>query len=248
MCRLITTVTLLCACTAERQLAIRAFGEAAAPLADLEVTILPVDPDALLDSLAGAAREPRPAFPDLEAAMASYRLHDRPSSGGMDAAWRATRDSVSRLADSLRGKNRAAPAYREAYDRLRSLHDRLAQRQAERDRALRTLIRDDRQLAQRAARAADSVRRWERTAFAAYPALLSAAVERSGRDPHHIATDTAGLARVEVPPGRWWIHARMPHPQNPFQELYWNLPVTTNGLVPTGVLLSQTNASTLWRH
>lgn len=246
--RLVFLAMLSLACAAERPLAIRAAAEGGVPLGGLEITILPVNPDALLDSLAAAAREPRPAFPQLEAAMAAYRLRDRPAFGGLDAAWRATRDSVSGLADSLRGKNRAAPAYREAYDRLRSLNDRLAQRQAERDRAIRSVIREDRELAQRAAQAADSLRRWERVAFASYPERLADAVARSGRDPHHVSTDTAGTARAEVPPGRWWIHARMPHPQNPFQELYWNLPVTTNRLVPTGVVLSGANAAAFWRH
>lgn len=236
------------ACSAERALVIRAAAEGGVPLGGLEITILPVNPDALLDSLAAAAREPRPAFPQLEAAMATYRLRDRPAFGGLDPAWRATRDSVSALADSLRGKNRAAPAYRAAYDRLRSLNDRLAQRQAERDRAIRSVIREDRELAQRAARAADSLRRWEQVAFASYPERLADAVVRSGRDPHHVSTDTAGTARAEVPPGRWWIHARMPHPQNPFQEQYWNVLVTTNRLVPTGVVLSGANAAMFWRH
>lgn len=249
MFRTVVVVVPLLGCAAtERPLAIRASAEGGAPLAGLEITILPVDPEALLDSLTATAREPRPAFPELEAAMEAYRLGDRPTVGGLDGAWRATRDSLSRLADSLRGSNRASPAYRAAYDRLRSLNDRLAQRQAERDRAMRSLIRDDRDLAQRAARAADSLRRWERVAFAEYPAQLADAVVRSGRDPRHVATDTAGTARIALLPGRWWVHARMPHPQNPFQELYWNVPVTANGLVPTGVVLSRANAAALWRH
>lgn len=219
-----------------------------APYAGLEITVLPVDADALLDSLAASAPTPPPTFPELEAAMNAYRLRDRPTFSGLDAAWRATRDSVSALADSLRGKNRASPAYREAYNRLRALHDRLGQRQAERDRAMRSLIREDRDLAQRAARAADELRRWESIALDRYPDLLADRVTRSGREPHHVTTDSAGLAHVEVPPGRWWVHARLPHPQNPFQELYWSVPVTTNGLVPTGVVLREVNAEARWRH
>jgi len=215
----------------------------------LDVTVLPFNPEALYDSLARAAPTPRPRFPELEDAMAAYRVGPqghRPGAGS--GAWEATRDSVEALADSLRRSDRTAPSYRSAYGRLRSLYDRLGQRAAERDRADRGLRREDRALADRATVAADQLRRWERVAFASYGELMAAAVTRSGRDPLRLTTDSAGRARTTLRPGRWWIRARQRIRDNPFQEQFWNVPVTTNRLVPVRVRVTADNAELRWRH
>lgn len=235
-------------CPATGDLTIRARDESGRPLGGLAVTALPVDADRILDSLEAAASTPRPRFPELEAAMASYRPKERPVFAQLERAWLATRDSVERLADSLRGMNRAAPAYREAYNRLRALYSRLGKLTVERDQAARSLMRNDRELAQRAAAAADSLRRWERAAFAAFPDLLTRAVATSGREPHQLVLDSSGESTVQVQPGRWWLYARLPDSENPFQELYWNTSVTTNRWVPTVALISPRNAKRRWRH
>jgi hypothetical protein len=221
------------------------------PLAGLEVTVFPIDPDALLDSLAAQARRPRPRFPELEQEMASFRGAASPdTTGSLRAvhAWDATRDSVEAMADTLRAMDRASLAYREAYGRLRGLYDRLSQRAAERDRALRGGLSGERDLAQRAARAADSLRRWEEVAFADLAERLERAVRQSGRDIRQAATDSAGVAQVLLPPGRWWIQASLRDPRNPFLEHYWNVPITLTPVVAVAVPLLKRTAVTRWRH
>lgn len=238
-------------CAGERTLAVRLVREAGIPPAGLEITVFPVDPEALLDSLARAARRPKPVFPDLQQEMLGFRDdRSRDTTGALYAlkAWATTRDSVEALADTLRSVDRASLAYREAYGRLRGLYQRLAQRGAERDRALRGGLGGERDLALRAARAADSLRRWEQVAYADFDARMERALRRSGRDVRQAVTDSAGMAELALPPGRWWIQARVRDPRNPFLERAWNVPVTLTALVPVALPLLGRTAVIRWRH
>lgn len=238
-------------CAGDADLLVRLVRQPGIPLAGLEITLFPVDPDALLDSLAAASRRPPPDFSALEREMASFRGEAaRDSTGAVHAihAWDATRDSVEALADTLRGMDRASLAYREAYGRLRSLYERLGQRGAERDRAVRGGSSGERELASRVARAADSLRRWEQVAYADFGDRLERAVRQSGRDVHQVSTDSTGMARVALAPGRWWIQASVRDPRNPFLERFWNIPVTLTGLVSVAVPLLEQTAALRWRH
>lgn len=240
------------ACSGEAELVVRLLKQPGVPLAGLEVTALPVNPDALLDSLAAAALAPKPAFPELEGALAGFRgganAPDTASALRATAAWQAVRDSLEALANQLRAMDRASLAYREAYGRLRALYDRLGQRAAERDRAMQVGLGPERQLAQRAERAADSLRRWEQVAYADFPARLADAVRQTGRDVRQLTTDSTGVARFILSPGRWWIQARVRDPENPFLERYWNVAVKLTGLVPVALPLWQRSALARWRH
>jgi hypothetical protein len=213
------------------------------PEAGIELTVLPVDPERLFDSLTRAARTPPPNNAELEDAMRRYQPSDR--AGSRDGGWEATRDSVEALADSLRGVDRRSAGYRAVYGRLRALYDRLGQRAAARDRAMRG---DTRELADRAAQAAEALRRWERTAFAAYDSLIADRIERTGREALRARSDSAGWVHLELPAGRWWLRARRRARDNPFLERLWNVPVTTNRLVPVHVRLTPDNARVQWRH
>lgn len=231
------------ACSEHSSLYIRVMRDDGRPDAGLDVTILPVDPEALYDSLTAAARTPPPHIPALDEAM--RRFQPREAQGAFDGGWEATRDSVEALADSLRGSDRRTPEYRTAYTRLRRLYDRLGQRAAARDRATRGENRD---LADRAARAAEELRRWERSAFAGYDTLLARRIARSGRQGVRASTDPTGVIHVDLAPGRWWLRARRRVRDNPFLERLWNVPVTTNGLVPVHVRLVPENGLVQWRH
>lgn len=249
---LVLLAATLAACSSEAELEVRLLNQPGVPLAGLDVTALPVNPDGLLDSLAAAAPAPRPTFPDLERALAGFRAGaQRPDSGGAlhaSAAWQAVRDSLEALAGQLRSLDRASLAYREAYQRLRGLYERLGQRAAERDRAMQNGMGTERELAQRAERAADSLRQWEQVAYLDFPARLEAAVRQTGRDLRQVATDTVGVARFALPPGRWWIQARVRDPENPFLERYWNVAVTLTRWVPVAVPLGTHSALLRWRH
>lgn len=213
------------------------------PDAGFEVVIVPVDPQALFDSLTAAARTPPPRFPELEEAMQGFRRREQPAVG--NSGWQATRDSVEALADSLRGADRRTPEYRNAYGRLRGLYDRLGQRTAARDRATRSEYRE---LADQAALASEAMRRWERSAYGGYDSLLARRIARTGQQGMRAVSDSTGSIRVDLAPGRWWLRARRRLRDNPFLERVWNVPVTTNRLVPVRVRLTVDNAQLEWRH
>jgi hypothetical protein len=240
------------ACSGEAGLEVRLLQQPGVLPAGLDVTALPVNTDLLLDSLAAAARTPRPAFPELERAMEGFRGGaDQPDSTGAlhaTAAWQAVRDSLETLAGRLRALDRASLAYREAYQRLRALYERLGQRAAERDRALQSGMGPERELARHAERAADSLRQWEQVAYADFPARLEAALQQAGRDLRQGTTDSTGVVRFALAPGRWWIQARVRDAENPFVERYWNVPVTLTRLVPVAVPLGARTAVLRWRH
>ena len=81
------------------------------PVADLPVRLLPYDREALLDSLARAAREPEPALPpDLLQQLQGLAAEDRAAAQRGDTAMariRAVRRTAFARADSVRAARRA---------------------------------------------------------------------------------------------------------------------------------------------
>jgi hypothetical protein len=218
------------------------------PIVGMEILSLPFDPDRITDSLTRTANKPRPTFPELRAEMAAYRRPGAARLHEIGTSWRATRDSVKHLADSLNQVSPDAPGYAAAYERLRQKYRRLAQRQAERDVAFREQMGDDRDLALRASDAADSLRQWESEAYADFPALADSALACSGREPQEGVTDAAGRLTLVLEPGPWWLIARMRDEENPFSERYWNVAVVMSNLGPLRIPLSESNSLRRWRH
>lgn len=218
-----------------------------APAAGVEVVAFPYDPAALLDSLEARHAEPRPEFPGLEDELRGFAAPAPPPPGPADTAWQATRDSVTALSDSLQRADRRAPAYRDAYRRFRALYGRLVTRSAEREAARRETLGPVRELATRAARAADALRAWERAAYAGLDSAAAVAVAAAGRAPVAAVTDGDGRAVLPLRPGRWWLSALVPHPENPFLEYRWSVPVVS-GPFPVNVPLTAPLAHLVWRH
>jgi len=245
----LAVATVLVACSEqETHLELRASIHDGEPLAGLVITALPFDPDRLLDSLAGASSYSRPEFPELESEIASYQRPDEAELLNIGSGWRATHDSVRLLADSLNQVSPLSPGYPAAYEFLRQLYQRLAQRAVERDAALKEQVGEDRELATRAAAAADSLREWQNSADADFAELADSALARSGRKRIELVTDEEGIAQVELEPGAWWLIARRPNSENPFMEYYWNVPLVVNALGPGLVPLYQGNLVARWRH
>ena len=239
----------LTACADQASVHIRAFLPSGVPLAGLEISALPFSPDHLLDSLARRAQTPRPRFGELEASIRGYRRTEKDlPQGPPPAPWRAVRDSVVKLARDLSRQDRRQPGYRESYARFRQLYARYTAQEAEREKQLRSLFAEDRALAERASRASDSLRSWEREAYRDFPALADQRVAQSGRGVARLETDSLGRADIHLANGDWWLTATMPDPENPFEEYHWNAPVRVSAGLPLALPLMQDNASRRWRH
>ena len=211
------------------------------PQSGLEIAVLSYDAERILDSLERASPEPRPEFSELDAALRAFRRADPDSIADLHSDWVETRRTVDRLADSLNQIGRAAPGYAAAYARFRAAYRSLAGTEAGLEGRMRTQLADDRDLAQRAAAAADSVRRWERTALRDFSGLTASLEEVL------VTADSVGRARVSLSPGRWWIVARVSDPDNPFLEFSWNVPVVVSSLVPIVVPVGDHNVRLRWR-
>lgn len=218
------------------------------PIVELEILALPFNPDRILDSLATAAPTPPPMFAELVQEMRTYTIPEDDPYAELNRPWLALRDSVAALSDTLMGMDRSAPAYAAGYARFRTLYGRLADLAAARDRALREVNGDRVELARRAAGAADSLRAWEYTAYAAYPEVAAEAVLASGREVVEGVTDKDGTVLLVLDPGRWWLVARAQDMANPFMEYYWNVPVTVTRVIPLRLPLTPDIAVRRWRH
>lgn len=218
-----------------------------APVPGLEVVAWPFDPGRLLDSLAAAHPEPRPDFTALERELLAFLPSEPPPEDTAEIGWRATRDSVAALADSLNAVDRRAPGYAEAYRRFRQLYMRLVQRSAAREAARRADLHPVRDIASRAARAADSLRAWEREAYAGFDSAVARLAAETGREPVVGTTASDGWLELDLAPGPWWLEARLPQPDNPFAEYTWRAGIVAAGF-PFRLPLSEATASLEWRH
>lgn len=219
-----------------------------APVDSIEILLLPVDVQAILDSLNVAAREPRPEFEQLERELWQYRPANQTAVDSLRREWARARRGVELLADSLSRLPRESAAYDEHYRRFRDLYIGLSKEERAFEIRFRELVGDARDLATRAAAASDSLRRWERVAYAPIDSLLVAAAASTDRQDTILFTDQDGRVSLELRPGRWWIVARVPHPENPFLEYYWNVPFVVNPLVPVAVPATERQALERWRH
>lgn len=199
-------------------------------LADLPIFILPYDRDAIFDSLEAAAPEPEPAIPpeileaqqQVQQAQTEWReVEDR---------WSEVRDSLRTLGDRLTEMQneglRGTPQYRqqfEAFGRLEAEEGRVNQQVQQSFARFETLQRET-------LSRADSIRvvreAWAERAFADFPTIVEARLEEIGREEIADTTNANGIARVRLPKGDWWVHARF---RMPYEELYWNLPIEANG-------------------
>ncbi len=241
------TVVLQTGCDGKTDVVISAAWDASTPIAELTITALPFDPDRIIDSLEALAETERPDFTDLEAEMLAYQPPEDDRFEELSRPWRALRDTVQHLADSLNTIGRSAPGYATQYTRFRQLYARLAQRAAARDDALQRLGGDQMDLARRAATAAESLRTWEHQTYASYAEIAGDEVLRSGREVAEATTNEDGEVHRTLAPGRWWLVARYADPENPFMEHYWNVPVTVS-MLPVRLPLSLGNSERRWRH
>ncbi len=246
----VALVSLFCAGCSSQELGVgfRATLPAEGPVPTLAIALLPFDPQQILDSLATAAVTPKPTFGTLEVELQAYEAPAQEALQAAAAPWRALRDSLATIADSLGRLSSGSTQYAGLFRRFRQMQRRLPPLAAQRDSLLAGLIGGHRALAERAQAAAESLRAWEEAAFASYEAVAEQALERSGREALTIQTDSSGTARLELQPGAWWAVARWPDPANPFLEYSWNVGFTVTPWLPTHVPLLEANARHRWRH
>jgi hypothetical protein len=249
LCRLVFLLVPIGACVSDEiGVQFEAVLDDQQPVPNLEIALLPFDPQKILHSLADSATTKPPSFASLERELMAYQPPDDEDLTEATAPWRALRDSLTFLADSLNTLSRGSPQYAQLFRRFRRTQPRLATLATQRDSAVNEVIAEHRALAARAQVAAESLRAWEDAAFRSYPALAEAALARSGREALTIQTDSSGRAHTELEPGDWWAIARHPDVANPFMEYSWTVRFTVTRWLPARVPLMRDNAHHQWRH
>ena len=233
----------LAACGAAEVSVVVALGDdtESTPLDDVEIQLLPYDRDQVFDSLEAAAPTPEPEMPaDLlaardEIAQAQQEWLD------LETRWGVLRDTLQRLNSRLDELNPGEGAYRAIFNEWQDLEAELNRAERQRDGAFNNFN----SLQQATIERMDSMRivraDWSDQAFEDVSLVIMAKVDVSGLDILVDTTDASGIADFQdgVAPGMYWVHARH---ELPYDELYWNVPVTVSREEPLVLRLSRDNA------
>lgn len=214
-------------------------GNEAMVLDDVEVRLLPYDRDQVFDSMIAAADTPEPQVPDDLLAARDEIADAQRQYLETETQWNMLRDTLAKLSSAMEGLNRAEMRYRTIFNEWSDLNQRYqgaegqVARHFERFESLQaaTIGRMDSMKIVKAD--------WEEQVFRDVDAVIAAKIEASGLEEVADTTDAAGLARFEVPPGRYWVYARH---ELPYDELYWNVEIEIARGEPATLRLSKENA------
>ncbi|MDT8368884.1 MAG: hypothetical protein RQ745_06725 [Longimicrobiales bacterium] len=209
------------------------------PIGDLEVHLIPFDRDQVFDSMEVAFGVPEPEIPAdvLEAQQAI---------AAAQAEWQAQlqreadlRERLQSISDELDGLNRGMSRYSALFSEFNDVEQQLNAASRAAQRAFETFTElQEGNIAQ-----ADSVRivreAWADDAFAEIDLAFTQRLDATGLDIVIDTTDASGVAGLRVPPGTYWVHARLTQVNT---ELYWNERVEVVKGEPMVITLNTANA------
>ncbi len=211
------------------------------PLDAVEVRLLPYDRDHIFDSLAAASVTPEPEIPaDLLAAQEEIAAAQQEWRDAEDR-WNTLRDTLTKLNSALEGLNPGESLYRALYNEWQDFDSELNRTEGR----VNTLFTAFTDLQQAAIGRMDSMRAvqgdWEDMAFEDYDLVRAARLDAAGLGELADTTDANGIADFQdgVPPGMYWVNARH---SLPYDELYWNVPITVTRDEPLILRLMRENA------
>lgn len=210
-----------------------------APIAEMEVRAIPYDRDLVFDSLRAAYSVPEPTIPaELSSLQDSISIAQSRWTE-LEAQWGAGRDSLIQLRAAMDRLPRMNPQYLPLFNQWNALNAQVTAAEQQKNQAFNRFTG----LQNRYTTRADSIRRvreqWADAAYADVDEALAMRLEAAGRPQVYDTTDANGIARMTgLRSGEYWIHARY---DLPFEELYWNVPVTVGG-EPVQVQLTRQTA------
>jgi hypothetical protein len=208
-------------------------------LRDLPIRLLPYDRDAIFDSLRAAYPEPQPEIPaelqQLEAQISQAQSEWQTA----EQRWIVVRDSLQRMSSAMQRMNRQSGEYRVMFAEFTQLEGQESGLRRQSEQAFRRFE----QLQGQYSAQADEIRvareNWADEAFAPVDSIIRFRMREMRRDEVWDTLGAQGTGRVNVQPGRWWVHARY---DLPYQELYWNVPIDVTRGEQVQVMLNRQNA------
>ena len=219
-------------------------GGQATLLNDVVVRLLPYDRDFVFDSLTAASPTPEPGMPAELLTARDEITRAQQEWRDADVRWGVARDTMKKLSDELAKLNPGMDLYKELFAEF-ELWER---QQGQLDRTKGSLFETFDSLDNANRNQMDSFKivhaDWAEQAFEDVGLVIEARIEKIGLEE---AADTTGVgpesvegvALFEVPPGEYWVYARH---ELPYDELYWNVPLTVTRGDPVVLRLTRANA------
>lgn len=209
------------------------------PLAELPFRAVPYDRDLIFDSLKAAYAEPEPTIPadlmTLRDSMVQYQEQWRSA----ETRWGVGRDSLQKLNQAMQGMSRASGQYMVLYRETNELFDEVAQLERTMQQAFQRFQSVQTRYTTTAQELQLQIDAWGDAAYSDVERIMAARERELRRGTVFDTTDANGLKRTKLTPGEWWIYARY---DLPFEELYWNVPVTVARGEPVRVQLTRETA------
>lgn len=214
-------------------------GMMARPLEEIEVRLIPFDRDEIFDSLEAAHPEPEPEIPDsllvAQEAVAEAQAEWREA----ETEWNVLRDTLQTLVSELERLNPGEGQYQVLYRDWQELEGRLAAAERRQEQAFERFTELQQGIAQQSQEIQLARDEWAAEAFADVGDVIDARLAEVNREELVDTTDASGMVTFNAPAGDWWVHARYPLP---YQELYWNVPVTVSSGETHEIRISRENA------
>lgn len=210
------------------------------PLTGLEVFALPYDRDSIFEELAAAYGEPEPQIPDSLLQLQQQIAEANTQYQQATARWNTARDSQRVLSERMQRLSPASAEYRLLFRDYGPVEAAATAAQRQSDQAFSRLEGLQNRFTSQAEEVEARRRAWADQAYAKVDSVIDSRLEEFGLEEAVDTTSENGIARFQLKPGRWWIHARY---DLPYEELYWNEPIEAARGEPIQVLLNKASAS-----
>jgi hypothetical protein len=211
-----------------------------AALRDLPIRILPYDRDAIFDSLRAEYPEPEPEIPADMAAMQDSIARAQAEWRTAESRWNAGRDSLRELRAQMDRLGRGSGQYVAMFNQFSALEPQVNAAQRQSEQAFARFQELNTRFASRAQELRLARDAWSDAAYNDVDRVIAARLKELRREPRADTLDANGVKRVRgLRAGQWWVTA---HYDLPFEELYWNVPITVDRSEPVQVQLTRATA------
>jgi hypothetical protein len=195
-------------------------------LRDLPVRAIPYDRDAIFDSLRAAYGEPEPAIPEDLMVLQDSIARAQGQWRDAEVRWGAGRDSLRDLREQMDQLSPASGQYIALFNQFNALEGQVRSAEQQMNQAFQRFQSLQNRYAERATETRLARNQWADAAYADVDRIIAQRIRELRREERADTTNANGIARIRgLRAGEWWIHARY---DLPFEELYWNVPVTVD--------------------
>jgi hypothetical protein len=211
---------------------------ALAPVANVQIQLIPFDRDAIFDSLTNAAATPEPTIPEAVRILRDSASIARTEWTEAESQWNAMLDRQRTISEEIAQYSQNEPRYRQLFEQFNQAEAAYANAGRVKDAAFARFTRLNDQSFGDIEQFKATLAVWEEEAFADWGTVVEARLDAARREIVYDTTDATGRVQMAAPKGEWWVHGRYAAGT---EELYWNVPTTVGG-DPVEVRLTRENA------